>query len=86
MGRYRFKELFSRGGERLDPTDGTHANKYHIKFCREHLRRGDCDREDSDDNYEPLDGDGPESAAVVIESPSQFGGVIVLTGATEVEP
>lgn len=48
--RYILKQLFSRSGERLDPTDG-YSRHHYRKFCQKHGTRGDCGREDSDDNY-----------------------------------
>lgn len=48
--RYFLKELFSRSGEKLDVGD-RHGARYFRKFCDKHATRGDCGREDSDDNY-----------------------------------
>lgn len=50
--RFRIKELFSERGEKLDPTDQHLA--YYRQFCDTHAHRGDCSREDSDDNYEAI--------------------------------
>lgn len=49
------KDLFSRSGEKIDYAD-THGQKYFRKFCAQHATRGDCGREDADDNYikEPI--------------------------------
>lgn len=50
------------------------------RFCRRHLRRGNCGVEDEDANYMVLEGPGPEQAqpAPEDESPAAFGGVIDL--------
>lgn len=69
VARYRLKALFSDQGEALHPDEGKFADHYR-QFCKRHLRRGDCGREDADDNYEPLDGIGPDGSTNVIESPS----------------
>ena len=52
--RCTIKEEFSRSGEKLDASD-IHS-KHYRQFCKRHQRRGDCSREDGDDNYikEPL--------------------------------
>lgn len=74
--RYVLKELFSRSGHKLDPSD-THF-KYYRKFCKKHLRRGDGGREDSDRNYDVTDSPGPDGSTNKEESPAVFGGVIEL--------
>lgn len=54
--------------------------KAYRRFCKAHLRRGDCGLDDADVNYELIEGlgpDGNEPAADVI-SPSSFGGVMQL--------
>lgn len=53
--RYILKELFSQRGEKLDVAD-VHGARYFRKFCQKHGTRGNCGREDSDDNYvkEPI--------------------------------
>lgn len=51
--RLVIKKLFSDQGERLHESEGEDAQHYR-QFCTEHLKRGDCSREDSDDNYEPV--------------------------------
>jgi hypothetical protein len=48
--RYILKELFSRNGEKLDPSDS--HGVYFRKFCDAHKTRGDCGREDADTNYD----------------------------------
>lgn len=67
-GRFRLKRLTSDRGDYLDPAD--QHMQYYRQFCKRHLRRGDCSREDADDNYEPLDGIGPDASTNVVESPS----------------
>lgn len=75
IGRFLIKEAFGDRGEKLHPGDYSHRNAYR-QFCARHVRRGDCSREDCDDNYEPLDGITAESSTNIEESPSAFGGVI----------
>jgi hypothetical protein len=69
------KEAFNDRGDKLHPDDYQHRNAYR-QFCKTHIRRGDCSREDCDDNYEPMDGISADSSTNVEESPSAFGGVI----------
>lgn len=45
------KQLYSDRGEKLDVED-TGGLTYLRKFCEKHSIRGDCSREDSDDNYQ----------------------------------
>lgn len=68
VGRFVLKRRTDRGGQFLDEKD-QHFGGYR-KFCKKHLRRGDCSREDSDDNYVPLDGVTAEASTNVEESPS----------------
>jgi hypothetical protein len=72
---YRLKEEFSSSGQGPLPDYGSILIR---KFCQRHLRRGDCGREDSDANYEVIDGPGPDDDMGSDEfvSPSIFGGVI----------
>lgn len=51
--RYRIKQEYSRSGEKLDQDD-IYA-KHYRQFCERHKTRGDCSREDSDDNYEQIE-------------------------------
>lgn len=76
VGRFLLKRETSRNGDYLDPKEQYFA-KYR-QFCKQHLRRGDCSREDADSNYTPMDGWSPEQSSNVIESPSVFGGVVEL--------
>ena len=53
--RYILKDRFSNKGEKLDKSDGS-GRQYYRQFCEKHGVRGDCGREDSDNNYikEPI--------------------------------
>lgn len=65
---------------RIGVTRQYYDGKSYRRFCKKHLRRGDCGLEDADRNYELIEGigaDGNEPAADVV-SPSSFGGVIGL--------
>ena len=75
IGRFEIKHEFGRQGE-----DIVQSNYYrhYRKFCSVHLRRGDCSREDCDDNYIPLGAVGPNDSTNTQESPSAFGGVVHL--------
>lgn len=75
VSRYRFKRLCSARGEYLHDDENKYSDSY-AQFCKRHLRRGDCGREDADDNYEVISGPGPDGSSNVIESPSAFGGVV----------
>ena len=46
---YEVGKLTASDGSWLDPAD-KHFTEYR-HFCDEHKRRGDCSREDADDNY-----------------------------------
>lgn len=72
VGRFELKRQYERG-RLLDPEEEKYS-RYYRQFCERHLRRGDCSREDSDDNYVPLDGVGPECSTNVEESPSMIMG------------
>lgn len=77
VARFKLKRFTSERGEYLHPDENQFSDEYR-QFCKQHLRRGDCGREDADDNYEPMDGIGPDGSSNVIESPSGFAGVITL--------
>lgn len=68
VGKYLIKRETSDHGDYIDPTT-VYGRKYR-QFCAKHARRGDCSREDSDDNYEPMDGLNPESSTNTEESRS----------------
>lgn len=73
VSTYRLKKEFCREGHEEEPHKETLR-----RFCHRHLRRGDCGLEDSDINYEVVDGPGPDGAREreEDESPAAFGGVI----------
>jgi hypothetical protein len=76
IGRFKLKRETSAQGDYIERSES--GFEHYRQFCRQHLRRGDCGREDADTNYEPLDGVGPRSTSNVIESPSVFGGMLEL--------
>lgn len=76
VGRYLVKRLTAANGEWLDMND--QRLQYYRKFCKVHARRGDCSREDCDENYEPMDGLSPSDSTNIHESPSVLGGVVVV--------
>jgi hypothetical protein len=47
---FQINELFSERGHKLDATENERFVSLRA-FCDEHAERGDCDREDCDDNY-----------------------------------
>ena len=51
--KFRIKRRTSANGEFLDQIELSDL-EYYRQFCPEHARRGDCSREDCDDNYEAL--------------------------------
>ena len=72
---YEIIEEFGSQGQRLHPDEA--SSKWHShrrRFCQRHLTRGDCGREDSDQNYRVISGPGPKdtnwSGANVTESAS----------------
>ena len=75
---YRLKSRFSRSEGYADPNADKEWAIYIRRFCRRHLRRGDCGIEDADNNYEVIEGLGPDDAQgwQDDESPSVFGGII----------
>ncbi len=80
VGRLRIKRTFSRRGEEL-VQDGV-PSRYYRKFCRKHIRRGDCGREDCDANYEPIDGVSADNSSNVEESPSS----VMMSDGTIIDP
>lgn len=74
IARFVMKRQTAKDGSFL--ADDDLVKPFYRKFCKAHLRRGDCSREDADGNYVPLDNIGPADAGLVIESPSAFGGVV----------
>lgn len=73
---YRLKKTFSDQGEELLPD---HLFEYRRSFCQKHSHRGDCGREDSDRNYELVEGEGGKVIDPEDVSPSGFGGVVDCT-------
>ena len=73
VGRFEIRREFGPQGDDIAQSD---YYRHYRKFCKVHLRRGDCSREDCDSNYIPLDGIGPDGATNTQESPSTFGGVV----------
>jgi hypothetical protein len=65
VARFKLKKHYINGHE-LAHVFGERFRK----FCKKHLRRGDCGLSDSDANYEPMDGIGPDSGTVPTGSPS----------------
>jgi len=69
---YVLKKEYSRDGSfEKDPSVHSPTTR---KFCEEHLQRGNCGLEDSDSNYEVIDGPGPDDHKMKpsSESPSGF--------------
>jgi len=73
VSTYQLKFRWCRQGHKDEP-----MGKYLRRFCKRHLRRGDCGLEDADANYEIIEGPGPNEAAgwEQDESPSAFGGIV----------
>ena len=69
VARCELKRLTSARGEYLAVEESKYT-RYYRQFCRKHLQRGDCSREDADDNYIPLDGVTADASTNVEESPS----------------
>jgi hypothetical protein len=78
VGRFEIKHAFGDRGEDIVQSD---YYRYFRQFCRVHIERGDCSREDSDDNYIPLDGVGPGDSTNTQESPAAT--VVVRLDAVE---
>jgi hypothetical protein len=72
--QYKFKEIFAPDGEGPLPKA---FDDYVTGFCSEHSTRGNCGREDSDNNYEKLSGKVVEPDPKMVK-PSAFGGVFVV--------
>lgn len=68
-GRLKVKRLTADDGSWLDSEERSGLVPYR-RFCTRHIQRGDCSREDSDDNYEPMDGLGFEDSTNIEESPA----------------
>lgn len=68
VSRLKIKREFGDRGEILDQSH-VYGESYR-QFCAVHIQRGDCSREDCDDNYEVISGPGPDASTNVQESPS----------------
>jgi hypothetical protein len=76
VARFVIKRETSDSGEWLDTSQS--SARYFRKFCKRHVQRGDCSREDCDENYEPLDAVTSADSSNAEESPSVLGGVLFV--------
>ena len=68
---FRMKHLYSREGDKKPAHfPGREWERYAIRFCQRHVRRGDCGLEDADRNYELVEGPTQSSMVPSDESPS----------------
>ena len=74
IGRLKLKKLTDSTGDWLDMKE--QYAEYYRQFCSEHIQRGDCGREDTDDNYTPMDTASSTDSTNKERSPSHFGGII----------
>ena len=60
---------------------GDEQSPYLRAFCDRHAHRGNSDLDDSDDNYQPIEGTHPAEHTVRAEdeSPSMFGGIFRMS-------
>lgn len=74
VSTYALKHTYCYDGHQDEATMG--KRRLARRFCKLHLRRGDCGLEDADRNYEVLDGPGPGEHETPTEqiSASAFGG------------
>lgn len=56
---------------------GDNAKPYARRFCRVHLRRGDCGLDDADDNYEVVSGPGPGEHETPAEQIKESGQIVL---------
>jgi hypothetical protein len=82
VGRFALKKQTSDRGDYLDMTD-QYFGAYR-QFCKKHLRRGDCSREDADDNYEPIDAATAEDSTNLEESPSVLASPIMVNSVEDI--
>lgn len=73
---YRLKETYSDRGEGPLPKDD--GVEYRRAFCEAHSHRGDASFEDSDQNYELVEGEGGKVIRPDDVSPAAFGGVFEI--------
>jgi hypothetical protein len=81
-GKFALKRQTSRTGDYLDQAD-QYFGAYR-QFCKKHLRRGDCSREDADDNYEPIDAATAEDSTNLEESPSVLAAPITVNSVEDI--
>jgi hypothetical protein len=81
IGRFRIKRQTADDGHFYDVEDVGHLESFRA-FCAKHVRRGDCSREDCDENYEPLDGATASDSTNKQESPSS----VILPDGTLLTP
>jgi hypothetical protein len=76
VSTYQLKYEYCHRGHKTKPVTGP----YHRRFCKRHLRRGNCGLEDADENYIVIEGLGPDQAEGWEEDarPAVFGGFIDL--------
>lgn len=71
------KRETSERGSYLAPEETQYADSFR-RFCSVHSRRGDCSREDADDNHIVIEGPGPAGSTNTQESPSVMAPPIIL--------
>ena len=66
--------------ENIGKTKDYYQGDLYRRFCKKHLRRGDCGMDDADRNYELIDGIGPDGNEpdTNVVKPSVFGGILEL--------
>ena len=77
---YKLAKTFCHCGAASDPYAFGRSRPHVRQFCAAHSRRGDCALEDTDSNYEVLEGDGPQAPLADALSPSVFGGIVTADG------
>lgn len=68
IGRLLIKQEFERG--RKQHPEEKYGSSYR-QFCGKHIRRGNCDLEDCDSNYEPMDGIAADASTNTESAPSR---------------
>lgn len=72
--RLRLKKVTASDGHFLDPEEYSYWVNYR-RFCEKHEHRGDCSREDADDNYEVIERREPPPLGILPDgSPRQARG------------
>lgn len=59
VSTYTLKKRYNRSGNERS-AESKWLGRAAVRFCEKHLRRGNCGLEDSDDNYEVIEGPGPD--------------------------